>query len=329
MRKSTVVTLVVAVALGACGPGADEEGPLVIYSGRSEELIRPLVDEFVEDTGIQVQVRYAGSTDLAATLLEEGEATEADLFFAQDPASLGAVAAMLSPLPSGFLDLVDPRFVDRQGRWVGTSGRVRTFAYHLDGGIELPLSIDDVTDPQWAGRIGIAPTNSSFLAFVAAMILERGSVETLRWLEALAANDPQDYPNNATIVAAVDSGEILGGLTNHYYLLRLRAEGAGDGADNWFIPAGDVGTLVMPAGVGILSGTSRPDAAQQFVEYMLSAKAQTYFAEEIFEFPVVAGIPSAPGTPTLEELDAPDVDLSRLAELLDEATRLVAEAGLV
>lgn len=329
MRRPIVLTLVIALVLGACASGSDEAGPLVIYSGRSEELVQPLIDEFVNDTGIQVQVRYAGSTDLAATLLEEGETTEADLFFSQDPASLGAVASMLIQLPPETLDLVDPRFADRNGRWVGTSGRVRTFVYNVDAGIDPPASIDELTDPRWSGQIGIAPTNSSFLAFVAAMILDRGEEATLRWLQELAANNPQDYPNNATIVEAADSGEILGGLTNHYYLLRLRAEGAGDHAENWYIPAGDVGTLVMPAGVGILSGTDKPDAAQTFVEYMLSPKAQSYFADEIFEFPVIAGVPSAPGTPSLDEINAPDIDLSRLAEVLEDATRLVAEAGLV
>ena len=323
-----IAVVVGAMAITACGSGGSGD-LLTVYSGRSEELVQPLIDQFAESTGIEVEVRYAGSTDLAATLLQEGDSTEADVFFAQDPASLGSVADLLTELPQSVLDSVDPRFADRNGRWVGTSGRVRTFIYNTGTSNDLPLTIDDVTNPSWFGEVGVAPTNGSFLAFVSAMILERGEEETLQWLKSLAANEPQDYPKNTPIVAAADSGEIEGGLVNHYYLLRLRAEGEGSNSENWFIPAGDVGTLVMPAGAGILSGTDVPEAARQFVEFLLSETAQTYFATETFEFPLIPGVQPAGGLPALEDLNTPDIDLSQLADVLDDATRLVSEAGLV
>ncbi|MEE9178924.1 MAG: extracellular solute-binding protein [Acidimicrobiia bacterium] len=323
-----IAVVVGAMAITACGSGGSGD-LLIVYSGRSEELVQPLIDQFTESTGIEVEVRYAGSTDLAATLLQEGDSTEADVFFAQEPASLGSVAGLLSELPQSVLDSVDPRFADRNGRWVGTSGRVRTFIHNTGTSNDLPQTIDDVNDPSWFGEVGVAPTNGSFLAFVSAMILERGEDATFEWLKALAANDPQDYPKNTPIVAAADSGEIEGGLVNHYYLLRLRAEGEGNNSENWFIPAGDVGTLVMPAGAGILSGTDVPDAARQFVEFLLSEPAQTYFATETFEFPLIRGVQPAGGLPTLEDLNTPDIDLSQLADVLDDATRLVSEAGLV
>ena len=328
MKRLVAVGLAATFLVAACNNSAEEE-TLVIYSGRAEELVADLFTSFTEETGIQVEVRYAGSTDLAATLLEEGENTTADVFFSQDPASLGAVGEMLAPLPAGVLDLVDPKFSDRSGRWVGVSGRVRTFIYHTGAGIDPPATLDDVTDPMWRGQIGVAPTNASFLAFMAAMILERGEDATLEWLEALAANNPQDFPNNATMVEAADNGEILGGLTNHYYLHRLQAEGAGTGAENWYIPDGGLGTLMMPAGVGILSTANSPDAALRFAEYLLSEEAQQFFAEETFEIPLVAGVASAPGVPAVDDIRTPDIDLSRLADVLEDATRLVAQAGLV
>ncbi|MEE8375329.1 MAG: iron ABC transporter substrate-binding protein [Acidimicrobiia bacterium] len=323
-----IAVVVGAMVITACGSGGSGD-LLIVYSGRSEELVQPLIDQFTESTGIEVEVRYAGSTDLAATLLQEGDSTEADVFFAQDPASLGSVAGLLTELPQSVLNSVDTRFADRNGRWVGTSGRVRTFIYNTGTSNDLPQTIDDVTDPSWFGEVGVAPTNGSFLAFVSAMILERGEEGTLRWLKSLAANDPQDYPKNTPIVAAADAGEIEGGLVNHYYLLRLRAEGEGNSSENWFIPAGDVGTLVMPAGAGILSGTDVPEAARQFVEFLLSETAQTYFATETFEFPLIPGVQPAEGLPALEDLNTPDIDLSQLADVLDDATRLVSEAGLV
>ena len=328
MKRLVAVGVVVALMVIACGSSGSDDR-LIVYSGRSEELIQPLIDRFTESTGVEVEVRYAGSTDLAATLLQEGDITDADVFFAQDPASLGSVADLLAELPRSILDSVDPKFADRNGKWVGTSGRVRSFVYNIETTIELPQTIDDVTDSRWFGEVGVAPTNGSFLAFVSAMILERGEDATLEWLKALAVNDPQEFPNNTPIVAAADSGVVEGGLVNHYYLLRLRAEGGGTLSNNWFIPAGDVGTLVMPAGAGILSGTDVPDAARLFVEFLLSETAQTYFATETFEFPLIPSVQPAQGLPALEELNTPDIDLSELADVLDDAARLVSEAGLV
>jgi iron(III) transport system substrate-binding protein len=206
---------------------------------------------------------------------------------------------------------------------------VRVFIDNTADDTPLPATIDEVTDSAWAGQLGVAPTNGSFLAFVAAMILERGEDGTRQWLEALAATDPVDFEGNSPIVEATDSGELAGGLVNHYYLLRLRAEGLGQNAENYFIPAGDVGSLVMPAGVGVLAATERPEAAQEFVEFLLSEETQAFFATDTFEFPVIEGVPQPEGVPPLSEINAPDIDLSGLADVLDMATRLVAEAGLV
>ncbi len=317
-----------SAALAGCASSGSQQ-TLVLYSGRTEELVQPLIDLFEQQSGIEVEVRYAGSTDLAATLLQEGDATDADVFYAQDPASLGSVKTELAVLDDSILGLVDARFSDSDGRWVGTSGRVRTFIYNTEADIELPQTIDDVIDPVWSGRLGIAPTNGSFLAFVSAMILERGEDATLEWLKGLAALQPQEFPSNAPIVDAADAGLVDGGLVNHYYLIRLRAEGGGANAENWFIPAGDVGSLIMTAGAGIVASTDRPEEAAEFVSFLLSETAQEYFANDTFEYPLADGVEPAEGLPPLDEINAPDIDLSSLADVLQDATRLVTEAGLI
>lgn len=328
-RLLLILAVTGSLTIAACGGSGQGDNSLTVYSGRSEELVQPLIDQFQEATGIEIDVRYGESPELAATLLAEGEGSEADVFFAQDPASLGSVGELLSELPNTTLSSVDERYRDRDHRWVGISGRVRTFVYNTGTSIPLPQTIDDVTNPVWASQVGVAPTNGSFLAFVSAMILERGEEATGEWLADLAANDPIDFPANSPIVAAADAGEIDGGLVNHYYLLRLRAEGTGANSENHFIPAGDVGSLVMPAGAGILASSSNPETARRFVEFLLSRQAQEFFATETFEFPLVEGVEQAEGLPALSEINAPDIDLSALSDVLDRATELVAEAGLV
>ncbi|MDH3194018.1 MAG: extracellular solute-binding protein [Acidimicrobiia bacterium] len=330
MRALTIL-LVLSLLGAACS--ADRSGdPLVVYSGRSEDLVGPLFEQFAAESGIEIDVRYGDSTELAATLILEGATSNAQVFFAQDPASIGSVAnaGLLQPLEPELAGLVDPRFSDREGRWVGVSARARTVVYNpelITG--PLPESVWELTDPEYAG-LGIAPTNGSFLAFVAAMIMLDGEDQTRAWLEAIAANNPTPFPKNSPIVAAADAGEIGFGLVNHYYLLQLQAEQGTTTAKNHFLTAGDAGSLVMPAGIGILnSAGDRTADATALIEFLLSESAQSYFATQTFEYPVAAGVAAFEGLKPLDELSSPDLDLTRLSEFLDRATELVTEAGLV
>jgi iron(III) transport system substrate-binding protein len=325
--------LALATLLGAACASADDDRSITVYSGRSEELVAPVIERFEEETGIDVEVRYAGSAELAATILEEGERSPADVFFAQDPASLGAVAVagLLTELPGSVVDRVPARFSDGEGRWVGVSGRARTVVYDptMVGEADLPTDEDGFAAAEWAERTAIAPTNGSFLAFVAAKILIDGENETLAWLEAMADNDQPTFPKNSPIVAAVNDGMVDTGLVNHYYLLRLRAEDPDATAENYFFPEATAGSLVMPAGVGIMAASEQGVAAAEFVDYLLGAEAQEYFATETFEYPLLAGIEPAAGLPPLDSIPTPLIDLSDLALVLDTATDLVARAGLL
>ena len=331
MIKIGVFVAALGLLAAACSGDAES---ITVYSGRSEALVAPLIQQFEDTTGISVEVRYADSAELAATILEEGQNSPADVFFAQDPASLGAVAqaelfATLGDLVG--LDQVDERFRDPLDRWVGVSGRARVVVYDTTkvDPADLPTTEDAFTDPEWSGRIAVAPTNGSFLAFVAAKILLEGEAATLAWLEGLAANAAPTYPNNSTIVAAVDSGEVDAGLVNHYYLFRRLAEEGTVLAANHFLSGQSAGSLVMPAGAGVLDSSDSPALAAQFIEFLLSADAQQYFATETFEYPLVNGVAADRSLPPLDSIQTPNLDLSRLAEVLDRATDLVAEAGLL
>ncbi len=277
-------------------------------------------------------MRYASSTDLAATIREEGSNSPADVFWAQDPASLGAVAeaGLFAELPESLLAMVPARFSDSDGLWVGVSGRSRVVVYDSTrvAPEDLPESIDGFTDPVWRGRIGIAPTNASFLAMVAAMILERGEEATQEWLDGIAANEPQIFSGNAPIVAAIDDGTLEVGLVNHYYLLGLVADSGPSDARNHFFSTAGPGSLVMPAGAGILTTSDHPDAAA-FIEFLLAEDSQRYFVEETYEYAVLPGVSANESLPAIDTLAQPDIDLSDLATVLDRATDLIAAAGLL
>ena len=315
-------------------PAEDRDRTLTVYSGRSQTLVHPLLVGFGEQTGIDIRVKYAGSASTAATLLEEGDNTPADVVFMQDPGSLGILAdsGMLSQIPQATLDKVDPRFRSPAGLWIGTSGRARTIIYNteaIDPATDLPPSILDFTAPEWRGRVGWAPRNGSFQAFVTALRLTIGDDAAREWVEGMRDNDAVAYPNNTTTVTAAAAGEVDVGFVNHYYLERfLEEHGEGFGARNHYIGNGDPGALVLVAGVGILDASENKDIAVEFVDFLLGAPAQTYFAQEIKEYPVSAGVEPEGDLPPMESLDPPDVDLGNLSDL-EGTLKLLREADVL
>jgi iron(III) transport system substrate-binding protein len=304
---------------------------VTLYSGRTEELVGPLIERFEAATAIDVEVRYGSSSEMAATLLTEGVDSPADLFYAQDPASLGSVADLMAPLPASILSLVPESFQDPDGLWVGVTVRSRVLAFNpeLVPENQLPISYKDLVDPEWSGRIGVAPTNGSFIAFVSAMILTEGEEATLQWLEGLAANDPITFDGNAPIAAAVEAGDVDLGLINHYYLLQLGAEQGGTTAQNHFFAQPDAGSLVMPSGISMLATAQNPVGSGELIAFLLSSESQTYFAETNFEYPVASGAPAPEGAPALDSLVSPSISATEMAAVLDRATDMITEAGLV
>jgi iron(III) transport system substrate-binding protein len=336
----SAVVLVVAVACGrspstggdaGAAPGEKAgAGPVTLYSGRAESLIAPLLERFERDSGIDVEVRYAGTPELAATLLEEGRRTPADVFLSQDAAALGALsrAGLLRPLDEALLAKVSSEVRSDRGDWVGLSGRARVVVYGTEriAEADLPQDLEQVLDPKYRGRFGVAPTNASFHAHLAAFRAAAGAEALERWLAGLVANEPRRYANNRAIVDAVIAGEIDWGLVNHYYLWGALRDRPDAPAKNFFMPAGDVSSFVNVAGVGLLSDDP---SALRLVEYLLGDEAQRYFSEETFEYPLATGAAPAVDLPPLETLPLARVDFAALSENLEPTLQAIERSGLL
>lgn len=348
MRRPSVrrITALVAAglllpALAACGSddtdsgGESGDSALVIYSGRNEKLVKPLLDKLEKAVGSKVEVRYGDSAELAAQILEEGDRTKAGLFFSQDAGALGALSkeGMLQKLPPATLDKVDEVYRGSDGDWVGLSGRVRVIAYNPDQVAEdkVPDSVFDVVEPEWKGKVGFAPTNASFQAFVTGMRVLKGDDVTRKWLEDLKANGAKTYAHNLATLDAVEAGEVSLGLVNHYYWYERVAEKGEDkvGSRLHFLSGEDPGALVNVAGAGILKDSGQSATAQKAVDYLLSKEAQTYFADTTKEYPLAAGVTSTvEDLPPFDSLQSPDIDLGKL-ESLQETLAMLRDVGLV
>ena len=305
--------------------------PLTVYSGREEKLMGPLIQQAEKDLGMDIEVRYGDSTELAIALIEEGKNSRADVFYAQDAGALGAVAEekRTQTLPAELLEKVDARFRSPTGQWIGISGRARVIDYNtgLVKPNELPTTVMQLTDPKWRDKVGWAPTNGSFQSFVSAMRLLEGDKKTLEWLKAMKANGAKAYSKNTAIVEALGRGEIALGLVNNYYLYRFTK-------DNPNFPVafhhtrGDAGALINVAGLAVVNTTDQKSDAQKFVAYMLKPEAQKYLTQEFYEYPLVQGIPVSQKQIPIEQLMVPKIDLSNLSDMKGTLS-LLQEANLL
>jgi iron(III) transport system substrate-binding protein len=338
-----IVTLAAAlIALGAVAGLSAPEGAgrdaattsLTIYSGRDERFVKPLYDRFMELTGIELRVRYGDSATLAATLLEEGNNSPADIFFAQDAGALGAVASegRLQVLPASILRRVPKRFRAPGARWVGVTGRARVVAYNTDvlTARQLPATIWGYTQSRWKDKVGLPPTNASFQAFVTAMRLRVGDDRTRDWLTALKENGVRFYPSNSRVLDAVASREIQVGLVNHYYLYQLKEQRPSAPVANLFLHTKrDPGALINVAGAGIVTGTESRRAAVRFLNFLLARGIQRFFAQSPgrAEYPLVRGVRPRAGLPPLQRIEGAKINLGALGRHLPRTLELLNEVG--
>lgn len=337
-------TLVLALVLAACGGNeqpapeapADSGGDLVLYSGRSQALVEPVLDRFREVTGIEVRARYGRDAELLAALAEEGDRSQADVFWANTAGALGAAnnAGLLTAMPDSLLQRPGA-YVPSSGRWVPVTVRFRVLAYNPAAVSEgdLPASVMDLPAmEQFRGRIGWTPTYSSFQDFITTMQLVHGEDSTRAWIQGVRALDPKAYPSNTPMLEAMLAGEIDVALTNHYYVRRI-TEGGGEDAEavaiHRFAP-GDVGNLALVTGAGLLQSGANDANAARLLSFLLSEEAQAMLAENVREYPVLRDAPTPPYLLPFDEAArlGPDIDFERLRDL-EGTLRLLREEELL
>jgi iron(III) transport system substrate-binding protein len=334
MRSRSLGAIVVVSALLvalASGCSSDEDR-LVVYSGRSQELIGPLLERFAEETGTKVDVRYGDSADLALALAEEGERSDADVFISQSPGAMGFVESegLLAELPEDVLGQVPADDVSDEGRWVGLTGRVRVLVYNKDqvAADELPGSVLDLVEPEYEGRVGVAPTNASFQDFVTYLRSDIGDDAAEAWLTGMADNDAQTFANNVDIVAAVADGDLPMGLVNHYYVAQEKAVDPLTDAELHFFPGGDPGALLLVTTAGVLGTADQEESGRELVDFLLTDESQEYFATETDEYPLVEGIDVADTVVPFDEIEVTRTDLSSLGSGLRDTVTMIEDSGL-
>jgi iron(III) transport system substrate-binding protein len=330
LLMACAAAVLTAPMLTACG----DDGPYItVYNAQHEELISEVAPLFEKETGIEVKLRSGDDLELANQLVQEGDASPADVFLTENSPAMSLVdnAGLFTKVDQETLDLIPPDYVPANDNWIGFMGRSTVAMYNKDALTEkeMPDSILDFADPEWAGRISYSPTGADFQAIVSAVLELEGEEATRQWLAGLAENGTE-YTGNDVVLESVNSGEVDAGIAYHYYWYRDQEE-AGDHSDNTelhFFGDQDPGAFVSVSGAGVLASSDKQTNAQKFVEFLASDEGQQAIADSYaLEYPLNPDVSLDPPVKPFAELEPPRIDVATLNS--EPVTELMQEEGLL
>ncbi len=321
-----------AMALASASYAADADG-ITIYNAQHENLTKEWAEAFTKETGIPVTVRNGGDTELGNQIVTEGTASPADVFLTENSPAMALVdnAGLFAPVDAATVAQVDPAYRPTSGNWIGIAARSTVFVYDKNklSEADLPASMLDLADPKWKGRWAASPSGADFQAIVSALLELKGEEATRAWLKAMKENFTA-YRGNTTVMKAVNAGEIESGVIYHYYYFGDQAK-TGENSKNvglHFFKHQDPGAFVSTSGGGVLKSSQHQKEAQQFLGWVTGKAGQEILRTGTsFEYAVGQGAQSNAALVPLKDLEAPQVDASKLNS--KKVTDLMTEAGLL
>ena len=331
--KPLLVSVLVAVPLLTAGCGGDDGPKITVYNAQHEQLLEELAPKFTEETGIEVELRNGKDLELSNQLVQEGDASPADVFLTENSPAMSQVekAGLFEELPADLVAPIPAQYRPTSGLWTGFVARSTVLVYNTDTvqESELPDSILDLADPEWAGRLSFSPTGADFQAIVAAVLETEGEEATRAWLEGIKANGTV-YDGNNVVLEAVDSGESEVGIIYHYYWYRDLEEG-GDVSDDsalHFFGDQDPGAFVSVSGAGVLASSDDKSDAEKFVQFLVDETGQQALADSYaLEYPLNPAVQLDPPVKPFSELDPPQVNVSDLDA--EAVVGLMTEVGFL
>lgn len=333
MLKTRVLALLAGLATASVSGFSWAAGELVVYSGRKDKFVEPVVERFTQQTGIKVLLHSGESTALLNKMHIEGARTQADLYLSNDAGNLqkGSELGLFQALPGSLVDAVPANLRAADNSWVGLSARARVLVVNEDAkGLDWVTSVFDLADPRLQGRLAITTSaNESYIAGATVYMVEAGADKVRDWLEGMKANvDGQVFNKHSKIVSAVANGQKDIGLVNHYYIYRHLAQQPGAPIQVRLPDQDGMGVAWNVAGVAVSKHSDQQASAQKFVEFVVSPEGQKIFAEVNREYPTVPGVAAAPEVPDAGSYKVADVPMTKLGELRDATIDLIESVGM-
>lgn len=343
LTASLAASLLATIGVTALSTAqADDAEDITVYSARKEELIKPLLDQFSEQSGVEVNLITGNYGDLQKRLEVEGSATPADVYITVDAGRLqmAKAAGLFQPIESEFISENVPAEnfdVDRQ--WVSLSERARPVYLAKEGSVK-PEDIKtyaDLADPKFEGKLCIRSSANIYNQSLMASILHHeGEAAAQAWAEGIVNNMARKPTGGDTDqILAVAAGQCDIAVANHYYYARLlNSDNPDDVAEakkvilHWVNQGEDQrGNHINVSGAGITKASDNPEQALALIEFLLSPDAQTWYAETNNEYPVMEEGELSEELQRLGEFKADELNLSILGELNAEAVRIMDRAG--
>jgi iron(III) transport system substrate-binding protein len=331
--RPTLAAAVAAPAATTNAAATSSPVTLTLYNAQHEDLVTTMVAGFTESTGIKVDIRSGKDFELANQIVQEGDASPADVFITENSPAMQVVQSkgLFAPVAKATLAQVPPRYGASTADWIGVAARATVLAYNpgVLAAEELPNSIMQLANPAWKDRVGVAATGADFQAIVSAVLALEGPDATSAWLKGPKSN-ARVYSGNGAVMKAVNAGEIPVGVIYHYYWYKDRAESGANSSrtELYYFSDQDPGGFVSVSGLGALKSSKHPEEAQLLLRYLTGPVGQKALAESTaLEYPVNPSVPANPSLKPLSQLSPPVIDTARLNG--PRVIQLMQDAGLL
>ncbi|MDP9889914.1 iron ABC transporter substrate-binding protein [Pseudarthrobacter enclensis] len=333
-----------ALGLTACGGGTPAggnsaasngapSGEITVYNAQHESLTKEWVDAFTAETGIKVTLRQGDDTEMSNQIIQEGQASPADVFLTENSPAMTQVenAGLFADVNKDTLAQVPAQFSPSTGKWTGIAARSTVLVYNKTKLTEdqLPKSMLDLAKPEWKGRWAASPTGADFQAIVSALLELKGESATEDWLKAMKDNS-KAYKGNSTAMKAVNAGEVDAALIYHYYYYGDQAK-TGENSNNvtpYYFKNEDPGAFLSVSGGGVLKSSKNAAAAQAFLKFITGKKGQEVLKNGTsFEYAIGSDVPANDKLVPIKDLQAPKVDAAKLNS--QKVSDLMTQAGLL
>jgi iron(III) transport system substrate-binding protein len=322
-----------ALALAACGEKPAEPQSLVVYTSRGDDLIRPVFDLYSAETGVKIEYTSDSDAALITRLEAEGASSPADLLITVDAGNLWLATekGLLQPVASEALEQrVPDSLQDPDNHWFGLTIRARTLVYSTERVDPATLSsYEALADPAWQGRLCLRTSKKVYNQSLVATMIERlGAEKTEEVVSGWVSNLATDvFANDTALMEAIVAGQCDVGIVNTYYFGRLKAQQPEAPIALFWANQDSSGVHVNISGVGMTKHAKNPEAAQAFMEWLVTEPAQRFLADGNKEFPVNPAIAPSEEVAAWGEFRADDLNVAVAGKRQADAVMLMDRAG--
>lgn len=325
--------IITTLALAAFSASLQAAEPVVVYSSRIDELIKPVFDAYTEETGVEVKFITDKEAPLMARIKAEGSSTPADLLLTVDAGNLWQAEQMgiLQPFVSDTIKRnIPPQYRSSQDAWTGLTLRARTIVYSPERVEEGELSTyEALADERWEGRLCLRTSKKVYnQSLTATMIEANGAEQTEQILEGWVNNLATDvFADDTALIQAVDAGLCDAGIVNTYYYGRLHAQNPELKAKLFWPNQQGRGVHVNLSGIGLTRHAPNPEGALKLVEWMTGDKAQQMFAQINMEYPANPEVKPSEEVSAWGEFKPDEVAVEVAGKRQAEAIRMMDRVG--